>query len=78
MIDLVSGDAGIGASESNLPAVAGYPYVTVPMGEAQGLPVGLSFIGSKWSETRLLRFAYAYKHAAHAFRPPTFAPNVLR
>ena len=78
VIDLVNGDAGIGAGDSSLPAIAGYPYVTVPMGEVQGLPVGLSFIGSKWSEARLLKFAYAYEHAARAFRPPTFAANVLQ
>ena len=76
VIDLVNGDAGIGPGDSSLPAIAGYPYITVPMGEVQGLPVGLSFIGSKWSEARLLGFAYAYEHAARAFRPPTFAPNV--
>ena len=37
-------DPGDGA----LPAVAGYPYMAVPMGQVYGLPVGLSFIGSKW------------------------------
>ena len=76
VIDLVNGDAGIGPGDSSLPAIAGYPYITVPMGEVQGLPVGLSFIGPKWSEARLLGFAYAYEHAARAFRPPTFAPDV--
>lgn len=76
VIDLVNGDAGIGAGDSSLPAIAGYPYVTVPMGEVQGLPVGLSFIGPAWSEARLLGYAYAYERAARAFRPPTFAANV--
>ena len=75
-IDLVNGDAGIGPGDSSLPAIAGYPYITVPMGKVQGLPVGLSFIGPKWSEARLLGFAYAYEHAARTFRPPTFAPNM--
>jgi len=33
-----------------LPALAGYPHLTVPMGSANGLPVGLSFIGTAWKE----------------------------
>ena len=78
VIDLVNGDAGIGGGDSTLPAIAGYPYITVPMGQVQGLPVGLSFIGSKWSEARLVHLAYAFEHAARAFRTPTYAPNVLQ
>jgi amidase len=76
VIDLVNGDSGSGG-DSNLPAVATYPYITVPMGEVHGLPVGLSFIGPKWSEARLLGLAYAYEQASHAARPPTFAADVL-
>ncbi len=78
VIDLVNGDAGIGGGDSTLPAVAGYPYITVPMGQVHGLPVGLSFIGSKWSEARLVGLAYAFERVARAFQPPTFAPNVLQ
>jgi amidase len=76
-IDLVNGDAGAGAGDSSLPAIAGYPYITVPMGEVHGLPVGLSFIGPKWSEARLLGLGYAFEHATHDWRPPTFARDVL-
>jgi amidase len=76
VIDLVNGDSG-GGGDSTLPAIAGYPYITVPMGEVHGLPVGLSFIGPKWSEARLLGLAYSYEQANHAWRPPTFAPDVL-
>jgi amidase len=77
VIDLVNGDAGMGPGDSTLPAVAGYPYITVPMGQVHGLPVGLSFIGPKWSEARLLGLAYGYEQASHAARRPTFAPDVL-
>lgn len=77
VIDLVNGDSGMGPGDSSLPAVAGYPYITVPMGEVHGLPVGLSFIGPKWSEARLLGLAYSYEQASHAARPPTFAADVL-
>ena len=76
VIDLVNGDSGSGG-DSNLPAVATYPYITVPMGEVHGLPVGLSFIGPKWSEARLLGLAYSYEQASHAARRPTFATDVL-
>jgi amidase len=69
LIDLVNGDAGGGGS-STLPAVAGYPHVTVPMGYAFGLPVGLSFIGGAWSERVLLKFAYAFEQATRHRRPP--------
>ena len=76
VIDLVNGDSGSGG-DSNLPAVATYPYITVPMGEVHGLPVGLSFIGPKWSEARLLGLAYSYEQASHAARLPSFAADVL-
>jgi amidase len=76
VIDLVNGDSG-GAGDSSLPAVATYPYITVPMGEVHGLPVGLSFIGPKWSEARLLGLAYGYEQASHAARQPTFAADAL-
>ena len=77
MIDLINGDPRGGGSDTTLPAVVGYPHITVPMGQVQGLPVGLSFIGPKWSEGRLLELAYAYEQKAQAFRPPTFAPDAL-
>lgn len=77
VIDLVNGDAGIGAGDSSLPAIATYPYITVPMGAVHGLPVGLSFIGPKWSEARLIALAYAYERASHVSLSPTFAADVL-
>ncbi|WP_420022354.1 amidase [Brevundimonas subvibrioides] len=71
-IDAVNGDHYLGAA-STLPAVAGYPHLTVPMGFVQGLPVGISFIGTKWDDARILSLGYAYEQATHAIRPPTFA-----
>jgi amidase len=76
VIDLVNGDSG-GAGDSSLPAVAAYPYITVPMGEVHGLPVGLSFIGPKWSEARLLGLGYSFEQASHAARQPAFAADAL-
>lgn len=74
-IDLVTGDHFLGAA-STLPAVAGYPHITVPMGEATGLPLGLSFIGEAWSEAKLIGFAYAYEQRAKARKPPRFLKTV--
>ena len=36
----------------------------------QGLPVGLSFIGPRWSEPRLIALAYAFEQAAGARLTP--------
>jgi len=72
LIDLVNGDSDAGGC-STPPAVAGYPHVTVPLGQVRGLPVGISFFGRAWSEPRLLGLAFAFEQAHPARRPPTFA-----
>lgn len=73
-VDLVNGDAiEWGVDSTTLPAVAGYPHLTVPAGFIAGLPTGLSFIGTAWSEPVLLRLGYAFEKAAMAYRPPRFA-----
>jgi len=59
-----------------LAAVAGYPHLTVPMGMVKGLPVGLSFIGPKWSEARLLSLGYAYEQARGPFPAPKFYRSI--
>ncbi|HTS79132.1 MAG TPA: amidase [Myxococcaceae bacterium] len=76
LIDWVNGDSAAGGS-STAAAVAGYPHVTVPMGQVRGLPVGLSFFGRAWSEARLLALAFAYEQATHARKPPTFASGAV-
>tara|TARA_B100000161_G_C33556159_1_gene417987 strand:+ start:1604 stop:2962 length:1359 start_codon:yes stop_codon:yes gene_type:complete len=42
-------------------AIAGFPHITVPLSLVNGLPVGVSFIGSAWSEKSLLEMAYAFE-----------------
>jgi amidase len=74
LIDWVNGDSSSGSCTTPA-AVSGYPHVTVPMGQVRGLPVGLSFFGRAWSESRLLALAYAYEQATHARKPPTFAAS---
>jgi amidase len=74
-IDVVDGDNGSG-SIAELPAVAGYPHLTVPMGYVFGLPVGISFVGRAWSEASLLAMGAAYERASQARRPPGYAASV--
>lgn len=74
LTDLVDSDHFIGGS-STLAAVAGYPSITVPAGFVFGLPVGISFFGRAWSETQLLKYAYAFEQATHARRIPQFLPT---
>ena len=62
-IDLENGDNFEGSSCTTLPAVSGYPHLTVPMGLADGLPLGLSFIGTAFSESTLLSAGYAFEQA---------------
>lgn len=77
LIDLVNGDGGTASAPgpSTVAAVAGYPHITVPMGQVRGLPVGISFFGRAWTEPTLIRLAYAFEQATHHRRPPTFAPT---
>ncbi|WP_246450408.1 amidase [Sphingomonas rhizophila] len=75
-IDAVHGDQISGGGAGSLAAVAGYPHLTVPMGLVRGLPVGLSFIGPKWSEGLLLNLGYAYEQARGAFPAPQFLSSI--
>jgi len=70
--DLIVGDHFVGGGAGNYAAVAGYPHLTVPMGQVHGLPVGLSFIGAKWSEAKLIALGFSYEQATHMRRSPTF------
>ena len=74
-IDLVNGDHFI-TSSSSPAAVSGYPNVTVPAGLAHGLPVGMSFIGRRWTEPVLIRLAYAFEQAAQRRMPPRYLPTL--
>jgi len=69
---LGKGDAFSGPSASQLPAVAGYPHLTVPMGLSADLPVGLSFIGAKWHDHAVLKAGYAYEQLSKARITPQF------
>jgi amidase len=74
--DLINGDHFLGGDVSTPAAVAGYPHVTVPMRNVNGLPIGLSFVGTAWSEGKLISYAYAFEQATHARRAPDFRASV--
>lgn len=73
---LTKGDAFSGPSASGLPAVAGYPHLTVPMGLSGELPVGLSFIGPQWHDHMVLKAGYAYEQLSKARVAPAFPETV--
>lgn len=71
LTDPINGDASTGAGYGAA-AVAGTPSITVPMGDVHGLPVGILFMGPKWSEARLIELGYAFEQATHARKAPRF------
>jgi amidase len=71
LTDLVNGDHFTGSS-SSIPAIAGYPHITVPAGFVFGLPVGISFIGRAFSEMSLVKLAYAFEQATKHRAAPRF------
>ena len=70
--DLVNGDAWSGYGAYGPAAIAGYPSVTVPMGNANGLPIGLSFLGKAWDEGSLIGLGYAFEQATKGRTVPKF------
>ncbi|MDP2379639.1 MAG: amidase family protein, partial [Pseudohongiella sp.] len=73
LIDLENGDNGSSVnyvSSAGLAAISGYPAITVPAGYLNGLPVGLTFMGSAFSEPVLIGIAYDYEQKTLARRAP--------
>lgn len=73
--DLLYGDHFIFGT-SSLAAPPGYPIVQVPAGIVFGLPLGISFFGTAFSEPTLIKLASGFEAATHirAKNLPTFAP----
>ncbi len=75
-VDPINGDvwpewAGAGWAA----AIAGYPHLTVPMGEVHGLPVGVSFMGAKNSDAMMLAYGFAYEQASGMRPVPSYYTN---
>ena len=75
LIDPIAGDSDTGGCSSPA-AVAGYPHITVPAGQYRGLPVGLSFFGTAFSEPVLLRLASGFEHVAGGRKRPQFSSHL--
>ena len=56
-------------------AQAGYPHVSVPMGEVHSLSVSLSFIGTKNTDANMLAYAYAYEQQSQRRIEPHYLTN---
>ena len=69
--DLINGDHfAIGSSSPA--AIVGYPIINVPMGFVFGVPVGISFMGTAFSEPMLITLASGFEHVRQARRAPQF------
>lgn len=75
LIDPVNGDADI-VNCASPAAIAGYPHITVPAGLFRGLPVGLSFYGTAFSEPTLIKLASGFEAVARARTPPRFLSSI--
>ena len=74
--DLVNGDHFLTAS-STPSAIAGYPNLTVPAGYSfSELPVGINFIGRRWSEPTLIKLAYGFEQGTKVRHAPRFLPTL--
>ncbi len=75
--DLLYGDHFIFGT-SGLAAPAGYPVVQVPAGAVFGVPFGISFFGTAFSEPTLIKLASGYEAftQARAKNLPTFAATL--
>jgi amidase len=73
--DLLYGDHFIFGT-SGLAAPEGYPVVQVPAGMVFGVPMGISFFGTAFSEPTLIKLASGYEAATQirAHNLPTFVP----
>jgi amidase len=61
---------------STAAAVSGYADITVPAGDIEGLPMGITFIGGRWDEPELVGLAYDYEQATQVRVPPQFIPTI--
>jgi amidase len=69
--DLINADHFVVGSSSP-PAIVGYPNINVPMGMTFGVPVGMSFFSTAFSEPTLIKLASGFETATHARQKPQF------
>ncbi|MFK7829487.1 MAG: amidase family protein [Congregibacter sp.] len=69
-IDNVNGDASSGPGMARAAAIAGNPHITLPLGQIEGLPLGISLIGRRWEDHTLAAVALELErlHPAPTYR----------
>ena len=66
---------GTGISARGIANLTGFPALVVPAGfTTDDLPVGISFLGTAFSEPKILALGYSFEQATHALRRPVHAP----
>jgi len=66
---------GAATNGSNLANLSGFPDLIVPAGfSTEDLPIGISFLGPAFTESRLLAIGYAFEQATKARRLPVHTP----
>jgi amidase len=73
LIDPLLGDrGGLGASViGSAAAIAGYPSLTLPIGLAKGLPLGMTLVAPRDADDRLLQLAALFEREGRLRVPPT-------
>ncbi|MFM2309635.1 MAG: hypothetical protein RLY87_1757 [Chloroflexota bacterium] len=62
LIDQMNGDPRSPSDSTTMAACAGYPLITVPIGMLDGLPIGVTIMGTAWSDAMLVRVAAGIEH----------------
>lgn len=75
VVDLVGSGPRM-TSITTMAAIAGYPHLTLPMGQIEGLPLGISLIGPAWSDGQLLATGAALEPLLPRRSPPTYVQSV--
>lgn len=69
--DLINGDHAVLGSSSPC-GIVGYPIINVPAGFSVGVPVGISFMGTAFSEPKLIKLASGFEATTHQRQKPEF------
>jgi amidase len=75
LIDTIAGDTVSASGPGGFPAIAGYPHLTLPMGMVKGLPVGLSLIGTAWTDHSLLALGASVERELGPVPAPRYIVN---
>jgi amidase len=72
----INGDFWTGYGAYGPAAISGFPSITLPMGNVDELPVGISFLGKAYDEPGLIGIAYAYEQVSKNRIAPKFIETV--